>query len=169
MVNAPVEKDSKKVSKKKNKELTKLELETIKKEAALRYADTSRHIFNQSRLKSPSPEKPDTKGNPTETDNEKTPLLPLENSKVPKSIDDSPKTNGIESKSKETKNNDDVDSSSSCNVYEKIKRPDSRQLVQVEKVEVTYEPIKSQVEVVLVRRLCMILTQCIVLTNNSTK
>lgn len=39
-----------------------------------------------------------------------------------------------------------------ADLYEKIQRSDSMQVVQIETVEVTYEPVKSQPEVIVLVR-----------------
>ncbi|XP_074032700.1 focal adhesion protein tensin isoform X6 [Leptinotarsa decemlineata] len=118
------------------------------KEAALRYSDTSWRIFNQNRQKVPEDENLDTK-DISETNNDRD--IPSNGGNAPESDVVTAKQNGTKPKLKENRNNvDDGESTSSGNVYEKIKRPESRQLVQIEKMEVTYEKVKSPMEVDLV-------------------
>lgn len=128
-------------------------------EAAQRYTDTSWHIFNQSRKKSSTPSLLQTLENGSETcgdkiekiaeQNEKTSPVPLSNGTIPNSYEAMPNSNGA------IKISDGTDTPPSNNDYERIDGPNSLQVVQIESVEVTYEPAKSQVEVVLVREPCV--------------
>ncbi|XP_068904129.1 tensin-1 isoform X9 [Tenebrio molitor] len=91
------------------------------KEAVQRYTDTSWQIHRQSKKKS---------------------------STIP--INTSPSKNDDETKIEIVKTNGVTPNGDVAKPSEND-RPESRQVVQIETVEVTYEPVKSQVEVVLVR------------------
>ncbi|XP_018561064.1 tensin isoform X3 [Anoplophora glabripennis] len=117
------------------------------KEAAQRYTDTSWHIFHQSRKKSPTAlengsETCDKLEN-VDQQKEKSSSVPVSNGTIPNSNDAVPNSNG------ETNKSDGTETPPSNNDYERIDGPESLQVVQIETVEVTYEPAKSQVEVVL--------------------
>jgi subtilisin family serine protease len=89
------------------------------KEAVQRYTDTSWQIHRQSKKKS---------------------------STIP--INTSPSKNDDETKIEIVKTNGVTPNGDVAKPSEND-RPESRQVVQIETVEVTYEPVKSQVEVVL--------------------
>lgn len=145
------------------------DLQNYFQEAAQRYTDTSWHIFNQSRKKSPTPSLSKTleNGSGDKLDkvaeqNGKTNSMPLSNGTIPNSNETVPNSNGA------IEISDGTETPPSNNDYERIDGPNSLQVVQIETVEVTYEPAKSQVEVVLVRHPCVKLTpQCIVYLTNS--
>jgi broad specificity polyphosphatase/5'/3'-nucleotidase SurE len=108
-------------------------------EAVQRYTDTSWQIHRQSKKKSTT--------------------IPINTS--PSKNDDETKieivkTNGV------TPNGDVAKPSEND-------RPESRQVVQIETVEVTYEPVKSQVEVVLVREKYVSVTNNSLTTNMSQR
>ncbi|CAG9858791.1 unnamed protein product, partial [Phyllotreta striolata] len=125
------------------------------KEAALRYTDTSWHIFNQSRKQSQSPHSNSLE---TETNSdEKTPLIPNGNSPPsntapPSKASDQDRPDGAREADASA---EDAGSSASSIVYEKIDKLqekadiEGKQIVRVETVEVAYEPVKCHAEIVL--------------------
>ncbi|CAH1104712.1 unnamed protein product [Psylliodes chrysocephalus] len=119
-------------------------------EAALRYTDTSWHLFNQSRKQSSKSEKFISYEKANNLD-ETAPLLP--NGTLPTTTDPPTKDQPDTAKDNVT-SAEDADSSASSIVYEKIdklQRPDTdpKQTVKIETVEVAYEPVKCHAEIVL--------------------
>ncbi|XP_057652022.1 tensin-1 isoform X4 [Diorhabda carinulata] len=123
------------------KELAKDEIKIIRKEAALRYTDTSWHIFNQSRKVSPQKSNTYEK---SENLDDATPLLPTD-SNEPSSIIKENQQNSLE-KSKEIIK--DVNSSCSSLVYDQI-RTEHDVEGRTTTVEVAYEQVKNQADIVL--------------------
>ncbi|XP_057652029.1 tensin-1 isoform X11 [Diorhabda carinulata] len=111
------------------------------KEAALRYTDTSWHIFNQSRKVSPQKSNTYEK---SENLDDATPLLPTD-SNEPSSIIKENQQNSLE-KSKEIIK--DVNSSCSSLVYDQI-RTEHDVEGRTTTVEVAYEQVKNQADIVL--------------------
>ncbi|XP_056635670.1 tensin-1 isoform X11 [Diorhabda sublineata] len=111
------------------------------KEAALRYTDTSWHIFNQSRKVSPQKSNTYEK---SENLDDSTPLLPTD-SFEPSSIIKETQQNSLE-KSKEII--EDVNSSCSSLVYDQI-RTEHDVEGRATTVEVAYEQVKNQADIVL--------------------
>lgn len=131
-------------------------------EAARRYTDTSWHIFNQNRKKSSPQLKKNLNGNTyqklesTDELQSPSPISNISNGSISKSRDISSKSRETSSKSRETspvssENKESTiqaeattseNESPSGTLYEKIGKPESKQYVKIETVQVTYEPVR---------------------------
>lgn len=124
-------------------------------EAARRYTDTSWQIFNQNRKNKQSQLKKSSNGNTyqklesTDEIQSPSPISSLSNGSVtisketsPKSKETSPTSDDVKQTQSQTEAASSENESAASILYEKISKPESKQIVKIETVEVTYEPVK---------------------------
>lgn len=124
-------------------------------EAARRYTDTSWQIFNQNRKNKHLQITKNSNGNTyqklesTDEIQSPSPISSFSNGSVTISRETSPKSKETSPTSDDVKRTESqIETASSENesaasiLYEKIVKPDPKQIVKIETVEVTYEPVK---------------------------
>lgn len=143
-----------------------IKLFTPLQEAARRYTDTSWHIFNQNRKKINAQLKKNSNGNTyqklesTDEIHSPSPVSDLSNGSAAKSSDTSSKSRetspnsgevtptpkDMNRRSNQNESATSENESASSILYEKIGKPESKQIVKIETVEVTYEPVRSSIQ-----------------------
>lgn len=122
-------------------------------EAARRYTDTSWQIFNQNFKKSASLSEKNSNGNTyqklesTDDIQSASPISSFSNGSITKSRETTPKSkesSPLPSHNKPSQNDATTSENESVSsiFYEKISKPESKQIVKIETVEVSYEPVK---------------------------